>query len=68
MDLTSLMLSLLFGMAGMGFVVYGKKAAQVIPMVAGLLLMVVPYFISSVMIMLIVCVGLSAAPFVIRGE
>lgn len=33
MDMTSLMLSLLFGTVGMGFLMYGKKMAAVVPMV-----------------------------------
>jgi hypothetical protein len=66
MDTTSLMLSVLFGAIGMGFLVYGKKAGRLVPVVAGLALMVVPYFIANNVLMGGVCIALSAAPFLLR--
>jgi len=66
MDTTALMLSVLFGALGMGFLMYGKKAGRLIPIIAGLSLMVLPYFISSVLILLIVCAVVTATPFVVR--
>lgn len=66
MDTTNLMLSLLFGTCGMGFLTYGKKAGQFVPMGVGLILMVCPYFITSTLVMLIVCGGLMSVPFVVR--
>ena len=66
MDTTSLMLSMLFGTIGMGFLMYGKKAAQILPMGVGLALMICPYFIPNVAILLVVCLALTAVPFVVR--
>jgi hypothetical protein len=66
MDTTNLMLSLLFGCVGMGFLMYGKKAGHLAPMGAGVALMVCPYFISNVIVLLIVCLILTAAPFFVR--
>lgn len=66
MDMTNLMLSALFGMCGMGFVTYGRKAGQLVPVGAGVLLMVCPYFISSAIVMLIVCGAIFSVPFVLR--
>ncbi|MDB5291268.1 MAG: hypothetical protein JWL69_2509 [Phycisphaerales bacterium] len=67
MDTTTLMLSLLFGMVGMGFLMYGKNAGQMVPIGAGLCLMICPYFLPSVALMLGICIPLLAAPFVFRG-
>ena len=47
MDMTNLMLSMLFGTIGMGFFMHGKKMAEVVPMLVGVMLMVCPYFISN---------------------
>jgi len=47
MDTTTLMLSLLFGMVGMGFLMYGKNAGQMVPIGAGLCLMICPYFLPQ---------------------
>jgi len=66
MDVTSLMLSMLFGTVGMGFLMYAKKAGQLVPALAGLGLMICPYFIPSVLAMVLVCVALMAVPFVLR--
>jgi hypothetical protein len=64
MDMTSVMLSMLFGMIGMGFLMYGKKASEVMPMGVGVALMVCPYFITNVIAMLVVCGALTVVPFV----
>jgi hypothetical protein len=66
MDSTSLMLSMLFGTFGMGFLMYGKKAGQMVPILVGLALMVLPYFIANTIALLIVCCSLTAVPFVLR--
>ena len=63
MNLTWLLLSLLFSVIGMGYLMYGKRMAEFVPVGVGLALMVVPYFISSNVLMVIVCVALMAAPF-----
>jgi hypothetical protein len=67
MDMTNLMLSMLFGLIGSGFLTYGKKAAKILPMAVGLALIVCPYFIGNVAVMAGVCVSLAAVPFVVRG-
>ncbi len=66
MDMTALMLSMLFGTVGMGFLMYGKKAGELMPVGIGLALMICPYFITNVILMLGVCSALTALPFVLR--
>jgi hypothetical protein len=66
MDATTLMLSMLFGALGMGYLVFAKKAGRIAPALAGAGLMIVPYFISSILLMVIACLALAAAPFVLR--
>jgi hypothetical protein len=66
MDTTNLLLSLLFGTCGMGFLLYGKNAARLVPMAVGLLLMICPYFIPSTLLMTLICGGLMAVPFVLK--
>jgi hypothetical protein len=66
MDSTNLILSLLFGLVGMGFFMYGKSTGQMIPLGAGVLLMICPTFIPNAIAMVIVCLALSVAPFVLR--
>jgi hypothetical protein len=66
MDFNLLMWSFLFGTIGMGMFIYGKKSAHVIPLGAGLALMVVPYFLPNLILMLIICGPLSVLPLVIH--
>ena len=66
MDTTSLLLSMLFGTIGLGFFMYGKKAVRIVPMLSGVSLMFCPYFISSNIILTLVCLGIVAAPFILR--
>jgi hypothetical protein len=66
MTASYLMLSMLFGTFGLGFVIYAKKAGKMVPAVAGAALMVIPYFIPNVALMVVVCVALTALPFVFR--
>ena len=66
MDTNLLMASLLFGSIGAGMLMYGKKAGRPVPMIAGLALMLIPYFIPNLVILSIVCCGLTALPWVLR--
>ena len=66
MDSTSLFLSLLFGAIGMGMLMYGKKAGRMVPLGAGLALMVIPYCIPNAIALLIVCCLLTAMPWLLR--
>ena len=66
MDMNNLMLSLLFGCVGMGFLMFGKKMGQLVPILCGLGLMIVPYLLSNTWVLVLVCLGLCVAPFVVR--
>ncbi|HWB29159.1 MAG TPA: hypothetical protein VG736_01560 [Vicinamibacterales bacterium] len=46
-DPSSLFLDLVIGLVGLALFVYGRKASRGPQLVAGLLLMVYPYFVSS---------------------
>ncbi|MCZ6625627.1 MAG: hypothetical protein O7B35_15595 [Deltaproteobacteria bacterium] len=57
---------MLFGAIGLGFFVYGKKQKRVAPLMAGIALLVFPYFISNVYLVVIIGVLLIALPYFIR--
>jgi len=56
--------SLLFGAVGAGYFMYGKKLQKGVPLACGLGLMVVPYFVSSTLAIVVICGLLCVAPFV----
>ena len=67
MDSTAVLLwGLLFGSIGFGFFIYGKKQKSVMPLITGIALCVVPYFIANVSVLVMVEVILMAIPYFVR--
>ena len=61
MDISStLFASLIWGSIGVGFAIYGKKQRATAPLVGGILLMAISYFIGSALLMSLVGVALVA--------
>lgn len=62
-DVTTLMIS--FVVSSIGFVafMYGRKQKRLPQMIAGVALMVYPYFVSSVWLMIAIAVAILAAMF-----
>jgi hypothetical protein len=61
-----LMWGMLFGAIGFGFFLYGRKQKTVVPLITGIALSVVPYFIANVYVLVIVGVILVAIPYFVR--
>jgi hypothetical protein len=57
---SSLLASLIWGSIGMGFAIYGKKQKALAPLLGGILLMGISYFISSALAMSLAGLGLVA--------
>lgn len=56
----------IFGSIGLGFFIYGKKQKAIIPLLSGIGLMVVPYFISNMYILILSGIVLVALPYIIK--
>ena len=67
MDPTWLLLSMFYSTVGVGMFMYGRKAVRFVPLLAGIALMVVPYFLDSTLWMSVACVALMASPFLLSG-
>jgi hypothetical protein len=61
-----LFLGLIISSIGLGFFVYGKKQKVFAPLVCGLLLMIYPYFVSSIFLLVVIGVALMALPYFVR--
>lgn len=61
-----LMWMVVFGSIGLGFFVYGKTQRAIVPLLAGIALMVIPYFVSNVLLLLVVGCVLVAVPYFVR--
>ena len=57
---------MLFGAIGFGFFLYGRKQKAVVPLITGIALCIVPYFIANVYALVMVGVILMAIPFFVR--
>jgi hypothetical protein len=63
--MNQLLVGFIAGVFGVAYFVYGKKQAKLVPMVAGVLLCVYPYFTDSLLLLCVIGGLLLAAPFVI---
>ena len=61
-----LLWGMLFGAIGFGFFLYGKKQKAVVPLITGIALCVVPYFIPNVYVLVLAGLVLMAIPYFVR--
>jgi hypothetical protein len=64
----SFFITMLFGVIGMAYFVYGKKNARLIPLFCGMGLCAFPYFISGTTAILLVGTTLVAVPWFWRAD
>ncbi len=65
-SLASTLWATIFGVVGLAYFVYGKRQQLFVPLLCGLGLMAFPYFISNAVLLFVVGLGLSVAPYVFR--
>jgi hypothetical protein len=65
MSMTVICINLLAGLIGSAYFMYGKKRCDVKIICSGVALCVVPYFISNTIMLVLACLAMAAAPFVI---
>jgi hypothetical protein len=65
MDLSKLIISMIASAVGMGYFVYGRKQQKFMPMFSGIVLGIYPYFVHSLLAMILVGAGLMYLPFLI---
>jgi len=61
-----LLWGVLFGSVGLGYFIYGKKQRMIVPLLCGLALMVYPYFMTNLILMVVVGFILVATPYFVR--
>ena len=62
---TKLMVSVLAGAIGMGYIVYGRKQMKSSALIAGIALCIYPYFIPGLLLNLLIGLAIMAVPFFI---
>ena len=66
MNSPQLLLGVILSSIGLGYFLYGKKQKMTVPLVAGLVLMVFPYFIESHFLLSGIGILLSVIPYFLR--
>ena len=66
MSTSLIFFGLVFGCIGFGFFLYGKNQRAAVPFACGVLLMIVPYFISNTTVLVVVGAVLCAIPYFVR--
>lgn len=65
-DMNVFIWGMFFGVIGMGYFSYGRKQKAIIPLISGISLFVVPYFISNVYLLVGAGVSAMALPFFVK--
>jgi hypothetical protein len=68
MDKSILLIGLITGSVGTGYLIYGSKQRKLVPLMAGLGLILVPYIIDGSILLSIACLILAALPFVFKSD
>ncbi len=67
MEGTSLLIwGTLFGAVGLGFFTYGRKQKAVVPLITGVALFVLPFFVANIYLLAITGIFLVVLPFFVR--
>ncbi len=60
--------SLVWGSVGVGYFIYGKRQGSWAPMAAGVLMVVVSYFVGSAVLMSLICLALAAGVYLLLKQ
>lgn len=66
MNITQLLLGVVFSSIGLGYFMYGKKQKVLVPLVCGLVLMLFSYFVENTFLLITIGSIFSIAPYFIR--
>ena len=64
-DTKFLFASLIWGSIGVGYFIYGKKQQEIAPLAGGVAMILVSYFVSSALLMSLICIVLMVAVYVL---
>jgi hypothetical protein len=65
-DTTTILWGVLFGAFGLGFLTYGRRQKMLVPLIAGIALILIPYFIANAYLLVAIGVAIMAIPYFFR--
>ncbi len=60
-----LLASVLWGSVGVGYFIYGKRQQAIAPMIGGVFMVAVSFFVGSALLMSLICLGLVVAVYLL---
>jgi hypothetical protein len=66
-DTAAILWGLVFGSIGMGYIIYGRKQRSGIALLSGVVLFILPYFVSNVILMILIAIILMALPYFLKN-
>lgn len=63
--MSALFIGMIAGAIGTGYFIYGKRQQRYVPMLAGLMLGIYPFFTNNALLLILIGAALMAAPFMI---
>ena len=66
-SLSSIILGVIFGAIGVGYIIFGKNEKRGIPMLMGVTLCVYPYFVTSIILSIIIGLALMTVPMFVKA-
>jgi hypothetical protein len=66
MSTSILLLGVLFSSIGAGYLLYGRKQRAPLPLVCGLALIAMPYFVSNALVLFVLGTVVSVVPWVLH--
>ncbi|MCX6356278.1 MAG: hypothetical protein NT045_00085 [Candidatus Aureabacteria bacterium] len=61
----SIFWGMIFGAIGAGYIMYGRRQQRAVPLISGIALCVIPYFVANAFLTVIIGIALMALPFFI---
>ena len=65
LDVNFLFASLIWGSVGVGYCIYGRRQQSIVPFIGGIAMITASYFVSSALLMSLICIGLMAGVYLL---
>jgi hypothetical protein len=66
-SLSSIILGVIFGAIGVGYIIYGKNERRGMALLMGVTLCVYPYFVTSIILSIIIGLALMSVPMFVKA-
>ena len=60
--------SLIWGSVGVGYFIYGRKQQEIVPLIAGLVMIAASYVVGSALLMSMISIAIIAAVYLIMRQ